>query len=155
MTQDAEEAATSQADRVSNAAERPSVSFDYLKSNFFRIVHADGLIGSTTPTLELLVHFWSERFPIPAQVTHEVATEGTLGEEIKERRVSRQAVVRELEVGIVMHLDVARTFRDWLTRKIEETEKLAADHAKKLEDAFVSSPSAGNARLCSGRPRHG
>ncbi len=103
------------------------VRFDYLKSAAFRVLHADGVIGGITPRLDVHVDFWSERFAIPQQVVHELTKDGLLGEEVEEERKSRDAIVREVEAGVVMDLEVARSFRDWLSERIAEIERLLAE----------------------------
>src|SRR5262245_47766081 len=90
----------------------PTLRFDYLKSAYFRVVHADGVLGGATPKGALMLSFWSERVPIPQQVTHRIepAEKGRgvkLGPELVDQRVVRDAIVREVEVGVYMELDAA------------------------------------------------
>lgn len=103
------------------------ICFDYIKSGSFRVIHADGVIGGLTPRLDVHMDFWSERFPIPQQVTHLVNKDGTLGEEVKADRKSRKSIVREVEAGVVMDLETAKEFRDWLTERINHIEKITKD----------------------------
>lgn len=102
---------------------KPSVKFDYLKSSSFRVLHADGIFGGITPQGLLQVAFFSERFPIPTQMAYEVTPEGKLGKEIPELRVSRGALVRELDVSVLMNGEIAKALHTWL-----------GDHLKKLEE---------------------
>jgi hypothetical protein len=106
----------------SNGQKQPSVvKFDYIKSNFFRVIHADGAWGGITPTGHIQVAFWNERPPIPKQLEFEVTPEGGIGDETK--RVGRDAVVREVEVNVVMNLLTAKTFVNWLQDKIKKVEE--------------------------------
>ena len=115
-----------------NGQKLPSkLKFDYIKSNVFRVIHADGVIGGPTPRLSIHMDFWSERFPIPQQTVHEVNPDGGLGEELKEERQSRKAIVREVEIGVVMDLDTAKSFREWLNDKITEIERVLAERGQK------------------------
>lgn len=99
--------------------------YDYIKSNLFRMIHADGVIGGPTPKGLIFAAFWNERSPIPQQVAHEIVkTEGgpgvaRLGRELTDQRVTRQAVVRETEVGVLMDVEMADRLRGWLEQQIQ------------------------------------
>jgi hypothetical protein len=100
----------------------PQVRFDFIKSNAFRVVHADGIWGGPTPNGLLLMAFFNERVSIPTQVTHAVKPDGSLGPETE--RIRRSAIVREVEVAVMLNPHVARSIRDWLTDKLEKLEKM-------------------------------
>jgi hypothetical protein len=100
-----------------------TVSFDFLKGNQFRNVHADGIWGGMTPQGQLSMSFFSERIAIPTKVTYRIEEDGKLGEEILEERVARAPVVRELEVCVFMNLGVAKAFQKFLNEQIEQIEK--------------------------------
>jgi len=99
------------------------VKFDYIKSNFFRVVHADGVVGGVTPALDIHMDVWSQRAAIPRQIVHEMKPDGTLGEEIREERTVRDAIVREVEVGLVLNREMAEALIDWLREKINQVEE--------------------------------
>lgn len=98
----------------------PSViNFNYIKSSCFRVVHCDGVIGAPTPQANITASIFSERVPIPQQVALKVDSTGHLGAEIKERRIQREGIVREVEVELVMSVEVAKQFSDWLLANIK------------------------------------
>lgn len=100
------------------------LKFHYLKSNHFRVVHADGLIGSLTPKDNVFISFYSERSPMPDYVSFEITPDGELGKEVlEERKTSGADLVREVEVGVVFDIDFARSFAVWLTEIIQQFEK--------------------------------
>jgi hypothetical protein len=101
------------------------VKFDFIKSNFFRVVHADGAFGGIAPHGQIAMTLFSERMAIPQEVVHEVQSDQTLGPEIRSERKTRDAIVREVEVCAYMNIDVARAVRDWLSRHIQTLESLA------------------------------
>lgn len=105
-------------------ADTPVVRFHYIKSNAYRVVHADGVVGGPTPSGLVHVSFFSERLPIPTVVDHAVSDigggRGTLGNEIA--REGKKGVVREVEVGVVMTLDTAKLLRAWLDDNITRLE---------------------------------
>jgi hypothetical protein len=100
-----------------------TVAFDYIKSQDYRTVWADGVIGGVTPAG--LVHFaaYSERPPIPQRQIFSVAetkADGrTLGPELYERRVARDAFVREMAIDIMMSPAVAESVANWLLDQVK------------------------------------
>jgi hypothetical protein len=96
------------------------VAFDYVKSQFFRVIHADGIIGGPTPQGFLHFSFYSERPPLPRRMVHAVSPIGQLGEVIPEKTVVRDAIMREMDVDVIMRLDVAEQFHQWLGQRIQE-----------------------------------
>jgi hypothetical protein len=110
--------------------ERKTIKIDYIKSSQFRVVHADGVFGGITPRGNIHLDIWSERPPIPQQVVHEIA-ENALGDEsVGERRIRDADMIREVEIGIVMDLSLAKATVGWLQAKIDI-----------LEAALAASPS--------------
>jgi hypothetical protein len=105
------------------STEKPQISFKYIKGNDFRVVHADGAIGGTTPTLDIHMTIFSQRKPIPRKSTHEVNSDGQLGPEIVSLRDGDIGLVRELETDVVMNLSVAKALVVWLQRHIDEIEE--------------------------------
>lgn len=107
------------------------IQFDFIKSNYFRVIHGDGAFGGITPHGNIHIGIFSERSPIPKSVVHAANPDGTIGPEIRDRRASRKSIVREIEVDIVMNLTVAKNFHEWLADRI----KLAEDMLHIGEDS--------------------
>jgi hypothetical protein len=108
--------------------------FDYIKSNHFRIIHMNGVWGGNAPRRGLIQMFvWSERWPIPRQTVHKIKPDGSIGDEIDSERISRDSIVREVEVGIVMDINDAKRLRDWLNDKITGFERLEKEMKKSRE----------------------
>jgi len=105
------------------------VKFDYIKSNFFRTARADGAWAGTNGYLDLILSFYSERTPIPRQTVHALLDQHTLGDEIQSERISRDAVVREVEIAVSMNLEVAKSLQTLLNKQIAalEASKTAAE----------------------------
>jgi hypothetical protein len=97
--------------------------FDFIKSPLFRVIHADGVYGGVNPRGDLFINFFNERFPIPTTIVHELKASGELGEEVRSERETRNAIVREVEVGVHVELGVAKQMVEWLQQKIEIIEK--------------------------------
>ena len=122
---------TNQPESAQSGESERRVKADYIKSNYFRVVHADGVFGGLTPQANIQMEIWSERQAIPKQSSFRVVTEGdgpSLGDEIVEERISRDAFIREVEVGIVISLELAKAMIVWLATRVE-----ALEAAKKSE----------------------
>ncbi len=98
------------------------IKVDYLKNGHFRVVHADGIYGGSTPQGYVQMVFFNERHPIPVQMEYEVTPQGQLGPEIPESRITRGALVREVDVAVTMKLDTAKAVHKWLGACIEKME---------------------------------
>ena len=111
---------------ASNSPER--ITFEYVRSPFFRVVHSNGAWGGITPRQELAVTFYSERRSIPRHVTHEFTSDGRLGPEIS--REDAQNIQRECEVEVLMSMAEAVNLYRWLGTKIEEWRQIASSVPK-------------------------
>ncbi len=99
----------------------PSASFDYIKSNLFRSIRADGAIGGITPNGHIHMAFYSERHAIPKREVYSINEDGTLNE-LREA-YTRSSYVREMDVDVFLALDVAKNVHEWLGKVIEESGK--------------------------------
>jgi hypothetical protein len=100
------------------------VHYDYIKSNQFRVLHADGAWGGLTSGGYINMNFYAERPPIPRQTSHDLSPDGSL-QEIEELRNVRDAfAIREIEASIIMHPNAAARLRDWLDAKIREWDEI-------------------------------
>jgi hypothetical protein len=101
------------------------IEFDYIKSNFFRVISVDGAVGGLGPTGRTLhVAVFSERRPVPQRIVHALSSTGELGDELKEKRQSRTGIVREVEADLSMDLSTAIAIHGWLETKIQEMAKI-------------------------------
>jgi len=100
-----------------------------LKSPGYREVHADGAFGGVTP--KGLIHFslYSERGPIPREMVYSV--EGDTLREHLDMRVSREGIVRQLQVGVYLDVRTAEALRDWLTARIDEVREAQSSGKRK------------------------
>ena len=73
--------------------------------------------------------FYSERSPIPKQTVHTVREDGTLGEEIRDERIVRDSIVREVEIGVILDYAAAQSLLEWLTGKLDQLERLSANRS--------------------------
>src|SRR6185295_1880712 len=82
--------------------ESGEIKFDYIKSNYFRVLHVDGAWGGITGKMAIRMAVFNERSAIPKEVVHEVGRDGKIGKEVRGKRQSRDAIVREVEADLVM-----------------------------------------------------
>jgi hypothetical protein len=103
------------------------IKFDFLKSNYFRSIHADGVWGGVNGHLEIAMAFFSERPAIPQQITVPIEN-GKFGNELEDKRVGRDAVIRDVEISVTMNVEVARSFRQWLDERIRAVDEINIKH---------------------------
>ena len=104
--------------RAKRAAATRQITFDYIKSNHFRVVHADGAIGGVAAGGYIHMALFSERGAIPQQLVFAVDEKGRLGDEVS--RTERGTLIREVEVDVMMDEPSASALHRWLGDKIEE-----------------------------------
>ena len=114
-------------DQTAQEAEQVTeITFHYKKSQYYRMIHVDGVYGGLTPRGTIIASMFSERPPIAKSITQSVV-DGRLGEEIG--RDSLEGIVREVDVGMVMSKSMAQKLVGWLQEKIQ-----ALDDAQKLAE---------------------
>lgn len=109
-----------------------SIALNYIKSNYFRVVHVDGAMGGFTPRGHLFMSLFSERAPLPDVIVQAVEN-GQLGKEIVEQRKGSEGIIRELEVGVVMDLNVAKSLLAWLKERVDILEQMQSDSRPRTE----------------------
>ena len=100
-----------------NGKKREVVSFDYIKSNSFRVVHGNGVLGGVTPSGDIHMAVWNQRQPYPKRVSYAVTSDQELGDEVGLE--VRDGLVREVEVGVVMSPSTALEVIEWLQKQLE------------------------------------
>lgn len=116
--------------------EEQTVVFEYIKSQFFRVVHADGAIGGITPEGNVHIAFFNDRVAIPRVQVHKKNPDGTLGPLIPERTVVRPGIIREMDVDVVLSPDAVETIVKWLGDRLvdlKKREEIIAERKKAQE----------------------
>ncbi len=98
------------------------IKFIYEKGTDFKVHQIDGVLGGTSPHGDIFLNFFSERFPIPETVSYELLENDKLGKEIE--KDVKNAIIRELECGIILNIETAKKINEWLSQKITENEKV-------------------------------
>lgn len=84
---------------------------DLIKSNYYRVIHADGVAGSETPSGMIHLDFSNEREAIPRRITYTFDAKDEL---LDAQPESDSDFVREVEIAVVMSRDTAILVRDQL-----------------------------------------
>ena len=94
--------------------------YHYTKSNYFRVVHVDGVYGGPAPTLgNMVMTIFSERVPFPDKSINDAC-----GNEIVQKREAKHGYERELEVSLAMNLATTKIIQQWLDGAIKRTEAI-------------------------------
>ncbi len=104
---------------------RKKIKYHFIKSNFFRVVHCDGVWGGLTSHRNIQMTFFNERNAIPQSTELEVTEDG----KAIETRQGKVGITRELEVDVVLNIETAKALQKWLEEKI----RLAEDLQGKIE----------------------
>jgi len=115
--------------KIPDEPQKPeTIRFDYIKSNQFRVVHVDGVHGGVSPNGRLIqMAIFSERAPIPIREEFKLDA-GKLGDKIGTEQ--RDAVVREVEVELLMSIDTAKSICTWMDERIKLVERIQAELPK-------------------------
>jgi hypothetical protein len=115
---------------VSDEDEKPKrIRFSYIKSNFFRVIHVDGAVGAPAPTGFIRMTLYNERIAVPPATVHQISAEGGVGAELREERVTKDGIVREMETDVVLTREAAVMLQNWLAGQIVKLDRLTKGDA--------------------------
>lgn len=100
------------------------VTFIYERGPLYRTVFAEGAFGGPSPGGLIEMNFYTVHRPLPDKAVHEVDVEaGVVGSEIRDERIVRAGIVREVEVAVLLTPATAKSVHKWLGERIAEIEK--------------------------------
>ncbi|MBP8981087.1 MAG: hypothetical protein KBG09_07590 [Syntrophobacterales bacterium] len=100
-------------------SDRKQIKFKYVIPDDYRDYHASGVWGGVTPHGEVHIHFFSERHAIPKTEIFEASQDNPHGTLIA--RDIGGDIVRVMQACVVVDMDTAISFRDWLINLIDKT----------------------------------
>ena len=101
--------------------QKKHVSIKYQKTTDYKIIPATGAYGGSTPQGEVMCNFYVEYLAPPDLVKLEInPADGTSKESMKGLNNS---FIRELNVGVLMRPDIAKTIGKWLIEQANTTLK--------------------------------
>ncbi|MER9421448.1 hypothetical protein NKI88_03185 [Mesorhizobium sp. M0317] len=104
------------------------VVFEYIKSAYFRVIHADGAIGAVTPEGNIHFSLFSNRPAIPRLEVYAKNADGTLGDLVPEHTVVRAGIIREMDVDVIINPATAQALVNWLNANLA----IIADRESKI-----------------------
>ncbi len=103
---------------------KDTVTFHLIKSPHFQTLRVDGAVGNVTPS-GLSLSFFVERGAFPKVMTYEVKDDGELGDLVAAQ--GKTGIVRELQTGLVLDVDSARSLAALLATMLKNFEPKEAD----------------------------
>lgn len=97
-----------------------NITFKYRYSEDYNPQYVNGAYGGINVQGEIVANFYFERLPMPNTITHELKSDGVLGNVVATGPDDlAKSVVRYVQSGIVMNLNVAKQIHEWLGKQIE------------------------------------
>lgn len=95
------------------------IKVKYKYADDYNPQYVNGAHGGINVQGEIVANFYFERVPMPNSITHEVTKEGGLGNiVVTEPEDLTKSVLRYVQSGIVMNLEVAKQIHKWLGNQI-------------------------------------
>lgn len=91
-----------------------NINIFYEKTNQYRTIYTDGLVGGITPTNDINLNFYATRNSIPKCVTHKISPDGEVDINGIKSDDSTKGIIREIEVGVYMNKNTARDIYKFL-----------------------------------------
>ncbi len=95
-----------------------TIKFKYVIPDELPDYYVNGAFGGVTPRNELYIHFFSERNPIPKELS--VRIESDSKKVLSEKEIAGGDVIRLIQSSLVMNLDTAIALRDWFVKMVEK-----------------------------------
>jgi len=106
------------------------VTFQYKISDNYVIYSIDGIHGGLNAQGDVIVSFFSERQPVPRREKYKTKKDGTLDPTpIEVERTTD--VIRNVNFGVALKPNVARSIGKWLVERADEFEKILKIEQKK------------------------
>src|ERR1700679_4010722 len=84
------------------------IPIHFVKGNHFRVAPASGAWFGTDPQGNFHLTFYSERLPLPKKIIFKLNEKGQFLHEDISKRESKDGIVREMEIDIVMSVAAAQ-----------------------------------------------
>lgn len=105
------------------------IKIKYKYADDYNPQYVNGAQGGINVQGEIVANFYFDRVPMPNSITQEVTKEGVLINNIvaTEPEDLTKSVLRYVQSGIVMNLEVAKQIHDWLGNQIALRENQIKD----------------------------
>ena len=124
---DLEPKSTSPASEMSTLTDTSEMLFNFIKSLNFRAVHASGAWFGGDAEGNIHLTFFNERTPIPQEVVLVLNKKGEVVGENESKRKSREGMIREMEVDVILSVQAASHLHRLLGQNLENFKELVAE----------------------------
>lgn len=122
----------SEPQKTDNPVFPSEIPIHFVKGNHFRVAQASGAWFGTDPQGNFHLTFYSERLPLPKKIIFKLNEKGQFLHEDITKRESKDGIVREMEIDIVMSVAAAQGLAQLLTQNLQSAIE-AAKIVEKLE----------------------
>ena len=97
------------------------ITFRYIVPEHIQDSFISGVYGGINPKNMIWANLFTEAQPMPDEETYKIK-DGIFVDQLNPDRVVRGDIVRKVQSSLVMDIETAITFRDWLTLRIAEAQ---------------------------------
>jgi hypothetical protein len=103
---------------------RLQVPIHFVKSSHFRVVYASGVWYGGDSQQNLHLTFFNERPPIPKKLVFNLSEQGMIVSEDAAQRESKEGIVREIEIDVVLSVQAAVEFHKTLGENLKAIQSI-------------------------------
>jgi len=89
--------------------------------------YISGVWGGINPSGFIEANFYSDHIPLPETSTHLLKDNKLIGKAVSRTPEQPIGPTRFIRQGIIMDIDMAKSFKEWISEKIKELEKILAE----------------------------
>jgi len=120
----------SDTEQKADAGQSNQITFHFIKAENFRVVHADGTWFGGNAQGNLHLTFYSERTPIPQQIVAKLDSDGRIIGEDESKRVTKEGMIREMEVDVVLSIQAATILHEVLGQNLKAYAEMVKQQVK-------------------------
>jgi hypothetical protein len=96
------------------------ITFKYKYPDDYNPQYINGAQGGINVQGEIVANFYFERLPLPNSITQEINNDGITGNVVAtEPEDLPDSILRYVQSGIIMNIEVAKQVHEWLGKHIE------------------------------------
>ena len=104
---------------------KPEINFKYIFNYGYNPVYVNGAHGGISPRGELVMNFYLERQPLPNSISHEINSNGTIGNPTSEEPEDlKNSMVRFIDTGVILNYESAHNLHFWMGERLKEMEAI-------------------------------
>jgi len=104
------------------------IRYEYKCADDYNPVYVTGVYGGPNASGDLIANFFLEHPYIAKEELFNLSQDGIIGDQVKDEEQSKTLPVsRSIQVGVIMNIETARVFRDWIDVYIKNSEALKVE----------------------------